>query len=231
MTALLDRVHQLATEARTGLPALARTSSAERDRLLHGIVHQLRIHSDEIWSANLKDLARAEEMYRAGCETDSPRACKALADLLKKTGKGTPSQIAQLRQRAFDAAKLQAPGNPFYRWILGTFHLEGVATLADARAAAELFVQACEGYDPVGCLAAGRLYLEGGKDLPPNRALAAVPKDADLRVLDFLASADADAAIPVEPPAQAARAAKRAARNAGTSSGDRRTRGATSSSR
>ena len=51
------------------------------------------------------------------------------------------------------------------------------------------------------------------------------------RVLDFLASADADAAIPVEPPAQAARAAKRAARNAGTSSGDRRTRGATSSSR
>jgi glutamate-5-semialdehyde dehydrogenase len=60
MTALLDRVHQLATEARKGLPALARTSSAERDRLLRGIVHQLKIHADEIWSANLKDLARAE---------------------------------------------------------------------------------------------------------------------------------------------------------------------------
>jgi glutamate-5-semialdehyde dehydrogenase len=60
MTALLDRVHQQAIEARTGLPVLARTSSAERDRLLHGIVHQLTIHADEIWSANLKDLARAE---------------------------------------------------------------------------------------------------------------------------------------------------------------------------
>ena len=51
------------------------------------------------------------------------------------------------------------------------------------------------------------------------------------RVLDFLASADAAATIPVEPPAQAARAAKRAARKAGTSSGERRMSGATSSSR
>ncbi|MFM8678369.1 MAG: GntR family transcriptional regulator [Alphaproteobacteria bacterium] len=51
------------------------------------------------------------------------------------------------------------------------------------------------------------------------------------RVLDFLAAADGAATIQVEPRDQAARAAKRAARKAGTSTGARRTRGATSSSR
>lgn len=124
-----------------------------------------------------KDAAKAEALYEAGCNIDMPDACQRLADLLEGNGKGTPSRIAQLRQRAFDSARQQAATNPFYKWMLGTFHRDGVATVKDAKAAAALFVEACAGYDPLGCLDAGRLYVDGAEGLAPDRELAAVQLD------------------------------------------------------
>ncbi len=127
-----------------------------------------------------KDEALAEQHYTAACEADSPEACRALAEFLDAGGRSAHSRIAQLKQRAFDSAKEQSANNPYYVWVLGTFHRDGVATMKDAKQAAELFVQACAGYDPLGCLDAGRLYLGQGVDpaeLAPNPELAAVQLD------------------------------------------------------
>lgn len=127
-----------------------------------------------------KDEALAEQHYTAACNADSPEACRSLAELLERGGRTAHSKIAQLKQRALDSAKEQSERNPYYTWVLGTFHRDGVATVKDAAKAAELFVKACEGYDPLGCLDAGRLYLGHGVEdgsLPRNPELAAVQLD------------------------------------------------------
>ncbi|MCA9675404.1 MAG: sel1 repeat family protein, partial [Myxococcales bacterium] len=127
-----------------------------------------------------KNAELAEARYTAACEGDSPEACRALAELLEGGGRTAHSKIAQLKQRAFDGAKDLAEKNPYYAYVLGTFHRDGVATVKDAAKAAELFVTACDGYDPLGCLAAGRLYMGTDVDagaLPPNPELAAVQLD------------------------------------------------------
>lgn len=126
-----------------------------------------------------KDLELAEQLYTAGCEADTPEACRRLADLLTASKKGSASRIAQLYQRAFASAKDQSATNPYYMWVLGTFHRDGVATVKDPKVAAELFVKACEGYDPLACLDAGRMYLgePGSEGLEPNPEIAAVTLD------------------------------------------------------
>jgi len=124
-----------------------------------------------------RDVDKAERYYDAACTDGAPDACRRLADLLRSTKKGSASRIAQLYQKAFASAKRQAETNPYYAWMLGTFHRDGVATIKDAKAAAALFVQACEGYDPLGCLDGGRLYLAGAPGLPPDRERAAVQLD------------------------------------------------------
>jgi hypothetical protein len=121
-----------------------------------------------------KDLEKAELYYDSGCTNGMPDACRRLADYLTTAKKGSASRIAQLYQKAFSSAKQQAENNPYYTWMLGTFHRDGVATMKDSKAAAELFVKACEGYDPLGCLDGGRLYLTGGSGLPADRERAAV---------------------------------------------------------
>jgi TPR repeat protein len=125
-----------------------------------------------------KDVDRAIKEYRRACDASyvTPEPCRALAELLRDTGKGTAPEIAQLTQKAFDRAKELAVKNPFYKYVLGTYHRDGVATVKDPKKAASLFVEACEAYDPVGCLAAGHLLLgEGG--LPADRERATVELD------------------------------------------------------
>jgi hypothetical protein len=125
-----------------------------------------------------KDIPRAITAYRRACESEysTPEPCHELAELLRSSGQGTPSDIAQLSQRAFDRAKELAVDNPFYQYVLGTYYLAGVATVKDAKKAADLFVQACDGYDPVGCLAAGHLLL-GENGHAPERERAIVQLD------------------------------------------------------
>ncbi len=125
-----------------------------------------------------KDPARAIKEYRRACESafSTPEPCRELAELLRATGQGKPSEIAQLSQRAFDRARELAATNPFYEYVLGTYYRDGVATVKDPKQAADRFVRACDGYDPVGCLAAGHLLL-GGAGLPADRERAIVQLD------------------------------------------------------
>lgn len=119
-----------------------------------------------------KDLDAAEAAYDAGCTSQVPDACHDLANLLAARGTSSASRIDQLNQKAFDIAKEQSKTNPYYVWMLGTYYRDGVATVKNATKAAELFVQACEGYDPLGCIDAGRLYATGGVGLEANVELA-----------------------------------------------------------
>ncbi len=124
------------------------------------------------------DATRAEKYYQQACEAESAEACRWLADLQESGGKGQASKIAQLRQRAFDMAKEQsAAGDPYATWLLGTFHRDGVATLKSATKAAEVFVTACEANSPLGCLDAGKLYLDGGEGLAADANNAKVNLD------------------------------------------------------
>jgi TPR repeat protein len=122
----------------------------------------------------LVDLPRAEASYQRACDSDvpMPEACRALAALYGRTGGADAARIAELEQRAFDAAKAMADSNPYYQYVLGTYYRDGVATMKSPEEAARLFVQACEGYDPIGCLAGGDLYL-AHEGMTKNAALAA----------------------------------------------------------
>ncbi|HTJ44649.1 MAG TPA: tetratricopeptide repeat protein [Kofleriaceae bacterium] len=131
-----------------------------------------------------KDVDRAIKEYRRACDASysSPDACRELADLLQSTGKGATSEIAALNQKAFARAKELSAKNPFYQYVLGTYYRDGVATVRDPKKATELFVSACEGYDPLGCLAAGHLLMEQGDRekavVELDRACAAQVKEA-----------------------------------------------------
>jgi MYXO-CTERM domain-containing protein len=126
-----------------------------------------------------KDVDRAIKEYRRACGADyaTPDACRELAELLQSSGKGNASEVAQLTQKAFDRAKELSKGNPFYQYVLGTYYRDGVATVRDGKKAGELFVAACDGYDPLGCLAAGHLLSGEGGLVPPDHERAIVELD------------------------------------------------------
>lgn len=114
-----------------------------------------------------RDAGAARDLYVRGCDAGAPEACRALAALDERGGKGGASTIAKLYQRAYDLALEQAKGNPYYAYVIGTFHRDGIAVTRDAKEAAVWFDKACEGRDPIGCLAAGEAHLTG----------AGVPRD------------------------------------------------------
>ncbi|MCE9572740.1 MAG: sel1 repeat family protein [Deltaproteobacteria bacterium] len=151
------------------------------------------------------DTARAIKEYRRACDSafNTPEPCRELGDLLRTTGQGKPSEIAQLGQRAFDRAKELARTNPFYQYVLGTYYLEGVATVKDPKKAADLFVSACDGYDPVGCLAAGRLLLASGAPADRERAVVQLDRACAAQVTeacDLAGTARAgDKTVPLAP--------------------------------
>lgn len=105
-----------------------------------------------------KDNEAAMRAFHRGCDATyaDPEACRGLAEMWRTLKKGEPSQIAQLEQKAFDRARELSSDNPYYRYVLGTYYRDGMATVKDDKKAAELFVSACDGYDPLGCLAAGQ---------------------------------------------------------------------------
>ncbi len=109
-----------------------------------------------------KDLARAEAEYKRGCSEQfvhSGEACRALAEHYQSTGKAGPSKIAALFQKAFDMSKESAKTNPHGKYLLGTFYRDGISVVAAPAKAVEYFAAACDGYDPLGCLNAGVMYM------------------------------------------------------------------------
>jgi TPR repeat protein len=125
------------------------------------------------------DVAKADKLYEQACEADAPDACRWYADFLKASKKGSSPKIAQLYGRALSLAKEQAKSSAYHQWLLGTFHLDGVATVKNPDAAVKLFVEACDANYPMGCLDAGRMYLgePGYEGVPPDLAVAAVTLD------------------------------------------------------
>lgn len=107
-----------------------------------------------------KDVKKARELYAKSCTAGSPDACRSLAALAEKEGESR-QEVAKLAVRAFDLAKAQSEQNPYYAYVLGMFHRDGVGTPADKAEAVRWFDKACEGRDPLGCIAAGEAHLSG----------------------------------------------------------------------
>ncbi|MEJ7599559.1 MAG: tetratricopeptide repeat protein [Kofleriaceae bacterium] len=119
------------------------------------------------------DRKRAEEALRASCnDTEpAPEGCRELADLIAHD-RGKPGEIARLRTTAFARAQELAKDNPYYMYLVGTYHAEGMATAKDPPAARGWFAKACDGFDPLGCIAAGTLFA--GSTVPADRDRARV---------------------------------------------------------
>jgi len=102
-----------------------------------------------------QDLPRATRLFRGACDADVGSACVELADLLEHDG-ASASEIARLRLKAFELTRKQAESNPGYMYWLGVYFRDGMATRKDDRKALEWFAKACDGFDPMGCIAAGQ---------------------------------------------------------------------------
>lgn len=119
------------------------------------------------------DRKRAEQALRAACTSEAyllPDACRELADLLERDGKGSAGEIARLRTTAFARAKELAVDNPYYMYVLGTFYAEGMATMKDPAQALVWLAKACDGFDPLGCIAAGKALRATGQPADSERA-------------------------------------------------------------
>lgn len=119
------------------------------------------------------DAKRAQQALRAACGNEAyvmPEACKDLATLLDREHTGTLAEIARLRTTAFARAKELAAENPYYQYVLGTYYAEGMATVRDPAKALELLAKACDGFDPLGCIAAGRALVATKQPADAERA-------------------------------------------------------------
>lgn len=119
------------------------------------------------------DLDRAEREYTRACDDPfpSPEACLRLSEMWRAVGRGSASAIAKLEQKAFGAAERSHADNPYFAYLLGRFYENGVTVVANPARALELYADACDRYDPLGCVAAGERYLEGrGTKIDRERA-------------------------------------------------------------
>ncbi|MBS1122260.1 MAG: Sel1 protein [Deltaproteobacteria bacterium] len=119
------------------------------------------------------DKKRAELVYRSACdggEESTPEACLGLAELLDTQTPSSPAEIARLRTMAFNRATELAKDNPSHQYLLGTFYSSGMATMKDPAQALVWYTKACEGFDPLGCIAAGKALRATGKSADGERA-------------------------------------------------------------
>ncbi len=107
------------------------------------------------------DRKQARELYRRSCDAGSPDGCRALAVLAERDG-DPRSEVAKVALRAYDLAKAMADANPYYAYVVGTFHRDGLTVPRSDREARVWFDRACEGRDPLGCMAAGEAHLADG---------------------------------------------------------------------
>jgi len=118
------------------------------------------------------DKKKAEAELRVACIDDPfhhPEACQTLANVLEET-RGSAAEIARHRNTALARATELAKHNPSYMYLLGTFYRDGIATVKDPTKALEWFSKACDGFDPVGCISAGRALEATGKNDDGERA-------------------------------------------------------------
>jgi uncharacterized protein (TIGR03382 family) len=125
------------------------------------------------------DEGLADKLFAQACDADSAEACRWYADFLTASKKGTAPQIAKLYQKAMGIAKEQAKSTAQGKWLLGSFHLAGVATVKSPDEAVALFVKSCDENYVIGCLDAGRMYLAepGYEGIKRDPAIAKVTLD------------------------------------------------------
>jgi TPR repeat protein len=119
------------------------------------------------------DKPRAESALRSACLNDAyvlAEACRDLANLLEQKGGAGAAEIARLRTSAFTRAQELAKDNPYYMYVLGNYHAEGMATVKDPAKSLELMTKSCEGFDPLGCIAAGKVLMLSKKSGDAERA-------------------------------------------------------------
>ncbi len=119
------------------------------------------------------DAKRAQQALRAACGNEAyvmPEACKDLAILLGSQHAGTLAEIARLRTTSFARAEELAKDNPYYQYVLGTYYAEGMATVRDPAKALALLSKACDGFDPLGCIAAGKALRATRQPVDAERA-------------------------------------------------------------
>ncbi len=105
------------------------------------------------------DKRRAQQALRSACENENyvmPEACVDLAMLLDEQRGGTPAEIARLRTTSFARAQELAKDNPYYMYVLGGYYADGMATVRDPAQSLGWMSKACDGFDPLGCIAAGK---------------------------------------------------------------------------
>ena len=61
-----------------------------------------------------------------------------------------------MRLKAMSITEKEAATNPAYMYWLGTYHASGMATVKDPAKALQWFTKSCEGFDPLGCIAAAK---------------------------------------------------------------------------
>lgn len=118
------------------------------------------------------DKKRAASALRSACENElyvMPEACVGLANLLDEQ-RGAPAEIARLRTTAFARAQELAKDNPYYMYVLGTYHAQGMATMRDPVQAITWLSKSCDGFDPLGCIAAGKALRATKKPDDAERA-------------------------------------------------------------
>ena len=119
------------------------------------------------------DRKRAEQALRAACTSEAyllPDACRELADLLERDRSGSAGEIARIRTTAFARAKELAVDNPYFMYVLGTFYADGMATVKDPAQALVWLGKSCDGFDPLGCIAAGKALRATNKPDDAERA-------------------------------------------------------------
>ena len=119
------------------------------------------------------DKRRAQQALRSACENEAyviPEACQSLADLLDEQHAGTPAELARLRTTSFSRAQELAKDNPYYMFVLGSYFADGMATVRDPVAALAWFSKSCDGFDPLGCIAAGKALRATRKAADGERA-------------------------------------------------------------
>lgn len=119
------------------------------------------------------DKRRAQSALRSACENElyvMPEACRALADLLDEQRGGTPAEIARLRTTSFARAQELAKDNPYYMYVLGTYYAEGMATVRDPAQSLVWLSKSCDGFDPLGCITAGKALRATKKPDDAERA-------------------------------------------------------------
>jgi MYXO-CTERM domain-containing protein len=162
-----------------------------------------------------KNLERARQLFELGCTPSDVVGCGSLGRFYEKglggganevrTGKASASDVAALLQKAYDLAKAQAPDNPYGKYVLGTFVRDGVSVVSDKVAAAKLFEEGCDGYDPLACWKGGLLNADNPSKLAVarvqlGRACAAGITDACTKVEELEKASRADKPPPPHKP-------------------------------